>query len=272
MNKKLLIGLTLILAIGAAESAPIKLTVNIPQVYLISGQDTAGDDELFTRVNIDGGGDMDSGIMSAGDGDTINPNWSFSSLIDPRGRSTYDVNIGIRLYDDDVTTEELIDINPATGRPISFSYNLQTQISSLVSPTTGNPPGDQATLYFKVTSDPFKYKAEVSTTILPGIFRYTLTNNSDSTFNLKDWTIPFIAGDLLPSELSPGANFVYDQLSYGTSFQVGESTVIFNDINNSKQRISVLIPIPEPSTLSIFIAGLGALVIVSALKNTPFKT
>ncbi len=94
---------------------PIGINVNIPTVALIEGQDTFGNDELFSRVNIDRGGFQQSGIVSAGDGDTVNPNWAFSGTIDPRGRTTYDVGITFQLFDDDVTTIEQIDINPNPG-------------------------------------------------------------------------------------------------------------------------------------------------------------
>lgn len=250
---------------SSAYALPITITVSIPKVNLIVGTDPIGADELYSKANINNSGYQQSGVVGGvDDGDTINPNWSFNSTIDPRGRTNYDIPISFQLWDDDSCPpfscdDEQIDINPTGGnRTLSLTYNLETRVPSLSSPQTGNPPGDQATLHFTVTSNAFQYNYTVTplVTILgPGLWEYSykLSNLGSSTFNIKDWAIPFIG--VFDIALQPGEIFDTGAFRSTRAPYFANSSVFYDDLGNTTRIAQLLVPVPEPASLALISIG-----------------
>lgn len=251
------------IAIGA-NALPITVTATIPRVYLIEGITDGEDDDLYVRTNIDNSGPQQRGTVDdVEEGTSIFPNWTYTSTIDPRGRSTYDVPIVFELFDEDFGSDTPIDINPAGGiRRLPLTYNLETRIPSLSSPQTGNPPGDRASLYFNISSNPFQYLLDVNslvTSISPGLFRYEydIHNQSASTFNIDSWSISNVG--TFDLALQPGQSYRTSPILVWDGPVFGNATAIYDDLGHTSRGAQVLVPVPEPTSLALFLAGLAGI-------------
>jgi hypothetical protein len=266
----------LICAVTTVYALPITVNVTIPRVKLIEGTET-GADELYSKVNINNYGYQKSRtIGGVYDYDTIYPYWNFKKTIDPRILKNYNIPISIQLWDDDSCwpfscDDDQIDINPYQGRTLNLFYNLERRVSSLSSPQTGNPPGDRATLYFNITSNQFQYIPDVDDNVTylgpdrGWLYEYTLTNQSNSTFNIDYWywSYPYRSFDLT---LQPGETFSIDPFTSSSPPVFSDSFTVYDDLNHTTIRTHRILvpaqspsPVPEPSSFVLFGIGLASL-------------
>jgi hypothetical protein len=258
--------------VTTSYATPVTVTVRIPEVRLISGSDPFGDDELYSRVNINQGGAQQSGIVTGvADGETIRPNWSFMSTVDPRGLQSYNIPISMELWDDDSPQrDEQIDINPGPGRTLPLTYNLETRRSSLSSPQTGNV-NPRATIHFVITSDPFQYLFDVigQPTFLGGNlweYNYELRNLAATTFDIDRWVLPGI-GTFTDLSLQPGGVFNPGPFRSTIFPAFSFSTVLYDDLRNTSRTRQLLLPVSEPGSMAVFGIGLIALGIARQRKH-----
>ena len=265
----------------SSYALPISVNLTIPRVKLIEGTDPFGKDELYSKASINSSGFQVSGIVGGvDDGETIFPNWRFNSIIDPRGfesqgRTNYNVPISLQLWDDDAPlSDEQIDINPRSGRTLSFNYNLETRTSSLSSPQTGNPPGDQATLYFSITSNPFAYSYDVTQLVSvlgPGIWEYSynITNLASSTFDIENWAIPNIG--LFDISLQPGQTFNTGPFRSTRAPNFANSSITYDNLSDTNRIYQLLVPVSEPASFALISLGLLGMSLIRRKEKAPAR-
>lgn len=250
-----------VLSGSGASAALINVSVNISQ---IDGNDLdpalgAGESDWYSKVSIN---NIEKTSATIDDENDITPSWSFSTSLDARGRTSYDIPIVIQLYDEDVASDDKADISPS-GQDLDLTYNLRTR--SFTGDVTSSPStGGDATVYFSITSDPFAFDATFtsSATLIGGgvyLYNYILTNPNSSTFAIDALAIPnlspFVTNNLLQTPLLPGdpsrqLNFFSDRAP-----QFAFGNVSYDDLDNTQEAFQLVTPISEPNTLLLLLIG-----------------
>jgi hypothetical protein len=247
------------------RASGILFTITFPLVKLLHGTDPGGVQDLSLAVDLD-----NHGLGSAGDdisildGETVDPGWRFIGELDPRGRSSYRVPIRFELSDfdppggSDIT---LIDISPASERILSLQYDMETRETFPPGPQTGDEPGAQAMLAYRIETNPFLYDFDFfdnTRQTAPGqwTYEYVVRNRSESTFDLTGLGIPGF-GDFLPG-LEPGMDYQTPALISDRPPVSVFASVEYGDLKRTSRVVPALAPmeaVPEPSTLAFFAMG-----------------
>ena len=271
---KYLVATLVILFFSTAVNA-IPLTLRITEV---DSEDVDGlfhgDNDLYARVNIDHSGYERSDVIVGEDNPEPN-NWVFRRNINRSPWNSYDVDVAIQIWDEDILDDDQIDISPFV-KTLDLTYNLQSRTFSgdcAASPCGGSDPW--GTLWFTFSSPTFRYEFEIEDEVraVGDIFEYTYTiknassgnNGSEtlSTFDIVDWALAdmpfsyyFSSFFDLPTAIAPGESYEFSFFSI-FPHQTVTSRITYGDLDESTWFYQIKVPkVPEPSVIILLISGL----------------